>query len=201
MPFDPDLVAPTGLRTAEFVLRPIAIADAERDFAAVMESRDYLRLWEQSTWPADDFTIDENRADLEGLAERHRDRRAFTFTVSDPEDTACLGCVYVFPTDAAFLAKSSVTALGDLSWDDVDAVVYFWVRASRMETGMHERLLDALRRWFDETWRLNETVFVTNERFERQRELLDATDLQRRFELREPVKAGVYLAFGRTDRS
>ncbi|MDF2510059.1 MAG: hypothetical protein K0Q52_3918, partial [Microbacterium sp.] len=48
---DPEAPVPAGLRTSEFVLRPITADDAERDHAAVMETRDDLRLWEQSTWP------------------------------------------------------------------------------------------------------------------------------------------------------
>ena len=46
---------PAALRTGEFALRPITTDDAERDYAALMETRELLRLWEQSTWPADDF--------------------------------------------------------------------------------------------------------------------------------------------------
>jgi hypothetical protein len=178
------------------VLRPIVAGDAERDHAAVMETREHLRLWEQSTWPADDFTVEGNREDLVGLEERHAAHRAFTFTVVDPDDTECLGCVYVFPTSAKFLATSAVTPVGDEAWDDVEAVVYFWARLSRMETGMDERLLAALRRWFADEWGLERTVYVTNEQFTQQVDLIRRTDLRLRFELREPDKAGTYLVFG-----
>jgi hypothetical protein len=51
----PAVQVPAGLRTAEFVLRPIVADDAEKDHAAVMETREDLRLWEQSTWPEEDF--------------------------------------------------------------------------------------------------------------------------------------------------
>ena len=39
-------------------------ADADMDYAAVMEGREYRRTWDQSTWPADDFTVAANRKDL-----------------------------------------------------------------------------------------------------------------------------------------
>ena len=167
-----DLPVPTGLRTDEFVLRPITADDAERDFAAVIETREDLRLWEQSTWPADDFTVEANRDDLIGLEQRHAEHRAFTYTVVDPDDTQALGCVYVFPTSAKFLARATVTAVGEDAWADVDAVVYFWARRSRMKTGMDERLLAALRRWFRDEWKTEHTVFVTNEQFTQQADLL-----------------------------
>lgn len=193
---DPNEPVPAELRTDEFVLRPIVADDAELDHAAVMETREDLRLWEQSTWPADDFTVEANREDLVGLERRHAEHRAFTYTVQDPESVECLGCVYIFPTTATFLARSAVTSLSGESWDDVDAVIYFWVRTSRMQTGMGERLLAALRTWFDEEWKLERTVYVVNEQFEHQVALVIRTDLKLRFEIVEPGKAGKYLAFG-----
>jgi hypothetical protein len=187
---------PTELRTDEFALRPITASDAERDYAALMETRELLRVWEQSTWPADDFTVEDNRRDLVGLEKRHAEHRAFTYTVVDPDDTEALGCVYVFSTSANFLTKASVTALGDDRWDAVEAVVYFWVRLTRMQTGLDERLLAALRAWFRDEWKTDPTVFVTNEQFTQQLGVLERTDLRRMFELVEPGKPGTYLAFG-----
>jgi len=196
MIIDSDDPIPTGLHTAEFVLRPITADDAERDFAAVVETREHLRLWEQSTWPADDFTVEANRDDLVGLEQRHAERKAFTYTVVDPEGAEALGCVYIFPTSASFLQKSTVTAVGDEDWADVDAVVYFWARLSEMEKGMDARLLAALRAWIRDAWRAQRAVYVTNEQFTQQVELIGRTDLELRFELVEPGKPGTYLLYG-----
>lgn len=187
---------PAALSTEQFTLRPIVADDAEMDHGAVMETREYLRLWQQSTWPEDDFTVEANRKDLVDLEQRHVEHRAFTYTVLDPNGTECLGCVYVFPTSATFLVKSTVTPVGDDEWTDVDAVIFFWARVSRMETGMDERLLAALRAWFSEEWKLKRTVYVTNEQFKHQVDLIARADLTLKFELREPGKAGTYLAFG-----
>jgi hypothetical protein len=184
------------LRTEQFVLRPIVADDSEADYDAVMETREYLRLWQQSTWPEDDFTVEANRKDLVELERRHVERRAFTYTVLAPDGTECLGCVYVFPPSAAFLMKSTVTPVGDDDWADVDAVVFFWARASQMETGMDERLLAALRAWLNEEWKLHRAVFVTNEQFKQQVDLIGSTNLSLKFELLEPGKRGKFLAFG-----
>jgi hypothetical protein len=192
----PDEPVPAELRTDEFVLRPIKATDAEVDYRAVMETREYLRVWQQSPWPEDDFTVDANREDLVGLEQRHDAHRAFTYTVLDPDGVECLGCVYVFPTDATFLARSAVTPVGDDDWSDVDAVVFFWARRSQIETGMDRRLLDALRTWFDTEWALERVVYVTNEQLGHQADLLAQTDLLLKFELVEPDKAGKYLVFG-----
>ncbi|MEH0110199.1 hypothetical protein V6N00_10850 [Tersicoccus sp. MR15.9] len=140
--------------------------------------------------------MEANRQDLEDLAPRHAERRAFTYTVVDPEDVTCLGCVYIFPTTATFLLRSTVAAVGEAAWGDVDAVVYFWVRRSRMQTHLDERLLTSLRAWFADDWRLSRIVFVTSQRFDQQMALLGRTDLRPLFEVAEPGKAGRYVAFG-----
>ncbi len=193
---DPKIPVPTELKTEEFVLRPIRAADAACDHAAVMETRQDLRVWEQSAWPEENFSVEANRKDLVDLERRHAEHRAFTYTVVDPQDVECLGCVYIFPTTATFLAKSTVTAIGDDLWTDLDAVIYFWVRRSRMVTAMDGRLLAALRAWMREEWSFARTAYVTNEQFEQQLDLLTHTDLRLRFELLEPGKPGKYLVFG-----
>lgn len=187
---------PAELRTTEFTLRPIVAADAASDYEAVMETRAQLRLWEQSSWPEDDFTVEANREDLVGLEQRHSEHRAFTYTVRDPQTDECLGCVYVFPTSAAFLQKSHVTPVGDDDWSAVEAVVYFWARLSQMQRGLDDRLLAALRGWFAGEWRLGNVVYVTNEQFAQQVEVIGRTELRLRFELTEPGKAGTYLVYG-----
>ncbi|WP_129669884.1 N-acetyltransferase [Phytoactinopolyspora endophytica] len=197
MPFtDSTEPVPAELRTEEFVLRPIVAADTELDYAAVMETREYLRLWRQSTWPEDDFTVEANRKDVIDLEQRHAAHGAFTYTVLDPDGTRCLGCVYVFPTSATFLARSTVIPVGDDGWVDVDAVILFWARLSQMASGMDERLLAALRAWFKDEWKLERTVYVTSEQFTQQVDLLERTDLSLKFELLEPGKPRRRLVFG-----
>jgi hypothetical protein len=61
---------------------------------------------------------------------------------------------------------------------------------------MDERLLAALRAWFKDEWELEKTVYVTSEPFTQQVDLLDGTDLTRKFELLEPGKPGMRLVFG-----
>lgn len=197
MPFtDSTEPVPPELRTEEFTLRPIVVADTERDYAAVMETREQLRLWRQSTWPEDDFTVEENRKDLVDLEERHAANRAFTYTVLSPDGATCLGCVYVFHTSATFLEKCTVTPVAEDSWADVEAVVFFWVRLPQMELGMDERLLAALRAWFTEAWKLDRAVYATSEPFTQQVGLLHRAGLELKFELLEPGKPGKRLVFG-----
>src|SRR3954453_16670535 len=114
---------PQCLRTDGFALRLIVAADAELDHAALMESREYLRLWEQSSWPEDDFTVADNRKDLEKLEKWNADHLAFTYTMVDPHDTRCLGCFNLFPTDAALYQKAQIRSLERWRWDECEAAV------------------------------------------------------------------------------
>lgn len=187
--------APEGLATGEFLLRPIAAADAELDYAAVMESREYLLNWEQTGWPEEDFTVAANREDLEMLERRHGEREAFTYTVMNPDETECLGCVYFMPPDVRSFTKARITPVSDRRWDDYEATVYFWVRRSQLAAGTDRALLDALRAWLAKDWTFKAHLFVTSELFAQQVDMIGRTDLQLRFTIEEQDKPGRYLAY------
>jgi hypothetical protein len=190
-----DISAPAGLKTGQFVLRPLLASDAELDYDAVMESREFLRKWEQSTWPEDDFTVEANREDLLKHERQHANGDAFTYTVMNLDQTECLGCVYVVPPEAKMFAGAQITTTGANQWSDCDATVFFWVRKSRLPEDLDRALLDSLLRWFDGEWSFKAPVIVTNEQFEQQVATIEGTDLRRRFELQVPDVAGKYLAY------
>jgi hypothetical protein len=183
------------LTTPEFVLRPLLVGDVELDYAAVMESKVELRPWEQTGWPADDFTIGEDLVDLEDLEQRFREKRSFTYTVMNPDETECLGCVYFMPPDARSFTSARITAVSHRRWEEVGAAVYFWIRTSRLADGLDGRLLDALRGWLTSDWAFDVPVFVTNEECRQQVELIEASGLRRAFTITKPEQSGAYLAF------
>ena len=193
--------APLRLDCGEFVLRPLVESDAELDYEAVMESREQLRAWEQSTWPADDFTVDANRDDLHRHAAEHRRGESFTYTVVAPDEGVCLGCVYLFPPTVRWLEGVEITAVaGGDEWSAVDALVYFWVRTSSLADGLDRRLLEALCDWLTSAWPFARPVFVTNEGLTQQVALLSDAGLAPRFELVDPDKPAKELAFERGER-
>lgn len=186
---------PESLTTDDCVLRPIVTADAAKDHDAVLESREFLRVWEQSTWPEDDFTVAANREDMEKLEGRHANRQAFTYTVTDPTGETCLGCVYVMPPDARMFSGARITPVADDQWEEHDAAVYFCVRKSRLEQKTDRALLDALRDWFAREWDFRRILIVTNEQFVQQVDLIESTDLERRFTIEEAGKPVPYIAY------
>lgn len=160
-----------------------------------MESKDYLRLWEQSGWPEDDFTVDANRADMVNLEQRHAEGDSFAYTVVNPSETQCLGCVYVQPTTSRWLSKAQIAALGDDDWSAYGVAVLFWVRKSRLADGLDRLLLDALRSWFAREWRLGNHLVMTNEQFGQQVAMIESAGLERSFRLTYPNQPGDYLAY------
>lgn len=184
-----------GLRTDEFLLRPIRAADADLDYEAVMESKEFLRQWEQSSWPDDDFTVDANRDDLGRAERRHTNGESFTYTVLNTTETHCLGCVYIFPTAARLFTKAQITALDGAQWSAYEAAVYFWIRKSRLADKLDRRLLDALDPWLTHDWRFENYLIVTNEQFEQQVALIESANLRLRFRLANPNEPGTFLAY------
>ncbi len=162
MAFYPEgLAVPDWLETREVIVRPIHASDAAADFEALMSSRLMLRMWDQSEWPADDFTVSRNRADLERHELEHEMNEAFTFTVMDPTQTSCLGCVYVHGL------KSVLIAMGADARDlkrvrKSDACVTFWIRESELISGLDRRFAKQLIEWFDTQWIVPQVALGTN---------------------------------------
>lgn len=191
-----DFRIPERLETNEYLLRPIRATDAELDYEAVMESKEFLRLWEQTTWPEDDFTVAANREDLARLQQRFMDGVSFTYTVMNPDETQCLGCVYVIPTDSRQLAKTQITAIGAASWSDFQVAVYFWIRKSRLADKLDQRLLASLEPWFARDWRIERHLIACSEQYRHQLALIEETGRSPLFRLKNPNESGDAVAFG-----
>ncbi|MGB1252923.1 MAG: N-acetyltransferase [Candidatus Promineifilaceae bacterium] len=190
-----DSTIPDGLVTDDFLIRPLSATDVELDYAAVMESRVFLRKWEQSSWPEDTFTLADNLKDLQRHEREHLNGESFTFTVMNPAETECLGCIYIFPRTARWLSKAEATPTGDTVWADYEAVVLFWIRQSRLADAMDRKLLAVLRPWLRQEWSFDGHLFMTNEQFEQQVAMFEETSLQLQFEIKLPKHTGSDRAY------
>ena len=163
---------PGEKRTHRLLLRPLRASDVELDYDAVMSSAETLRRWSQSGWPADGFTLSQNRDDLLRHEREHEERQAFTFTVLDPPGTRCLGCVYLTPLwpESAALGEGAAHAVN----------VAFWVRASEPTSDLDAHLLATLRDWLSTEWSFDRVVFTIAVGETRQAALLTAAGLQLR---------------------
>ena len=197
MPFHTDRTfrAPEELRTSAFLLRPLRPSNVERDFEAVMESRSFLRTWSQSAWPADDFTLAGNLADLERHEREHLAGDAFTYTVMNLDETVCLGCVYINAPDAPAFVNVQMGAIDGAQWSAYGAAITFWARQSRLADALDEHLLEALNTWFEEDWPLGPHLIVTSESFAQQVATIERVGMQRRFRYNRPTTDDTYLAY------
>lgn len=176
---------PATLTTPEFVLRPLTADHAALDFAAVMASRDTLRMWSSSEWPADDFTIDDNRADLDGHQAEHETVEAFTYTVLSPDESRCLGCVYIKPNTIDLLMP-----------EDFDALVRFWVVPEAASDGFDTLLLADLRDWLRTESSFGRVYYHTNLDDAHQQTLFEEAGLVRVADVEIPGRNGRYVVFG-----
>ena len=138
-PLVPDgFEVPLRLECAGFTLRPLTVDDVVRDYDAVMTSVDRLvGAPDGSGWPRG-LTLADDLVDLGWHQREFTLRHSFAFTVVTPDDTTCLGCVYLYPRDGAPVG------------DAVD--VHLWVRTSEAGTGLDGRLEAAVRTWVREAW-------------------------------------------------
>jgi hypothetical protein len=150
---------PAEWRTDDLWFRVLRPDVTELDYAALMESRERLRRWSDSTWPADDFTLEENRDDLMRHEREWEDREAFAYTVLSADGSRCEGCVYINPL-GRWLNACEFERQGDGDpFDDGTPAVTFWVRDSALARGLDQQLLAGLREWFSQEWPYEQIVF------------------------------------------
>ena len=131
-----DFEIPDMFETDRFRLRMLSVDDVEKDYEAVIESRELLHAMFGGPWPKLGFTLEENLADLERHQQEFLSRKAFAYTVVSLDETRVLGCVYINP--------SETTAS--------DAVVVMWVRQTEYDKGLDEILFNNVRDWISSVW-------------------------------------------------
>lgn len=145
-PWSADFDPPLELVTERVRLEPLAPRHVELDFEALMGSREHLRRtlrW--GDWPREDFTLEENRVDLQRHWDEFERREAYAYTVLDADGERCVGCIYLnpFPPDAGL---PEGTRAGRLA---------YWVIEEELETDLDRDLVTALLEWFADTWPLD----------------------------------------------
>ena len=168
------------LRTDEFLLRPLRATDVQLDYDAVISSRAQLLRSSGGTWPREGFTLEEDLADLERHEREHRERVAFTYTMMNPAETECLGCLYMNPLER-ILGHDAES--GEYLSDNT-AYVSFWVRSTRLADELDRRLLTALIPWFLNEWAFSHVLFFAQKSEERQIMLFEEMGLRLLYSMR-----------------
>ncbi len=144
--FAPDsVIIPSGIETKDFRIRILTINDVVKDYDAVMSSIDHLRgvFGPSSSWPSADLTLDQDLIDLGWHQKEFQIESSFAYTVMSLDESRCLGCVYVDPSEKA----------------GYDAKVILWVRQSEIRKGLDEKLFSAVKIWLSEEWWFTTVAF------------------------------------------
>ena len=157
----------------DLVFVRLTAAHAELDHAALLGSMDYLRMWSDSAWPADDFTVEENRAELSWHDEEHDARVAFTYSVQNAEQNRALGCLYLRPLRDMLLTRG-VEPPAWPSWPGGDTpCARGWLRRDE-PAAVERRFLGEALRWLSgPAWAFRSLWWVAAGTDARQLELLD----------------------------
>jgi hypothetical protein len=193
--YPPEQTVPLRWRSASFLLEPLTPAHTALDYAALLESRAFLRRWSGSSWPGDDFTLADNRADLAGHAEEQRRRVAFTYTVLDPDRRRCLGCVYIKPL-ATLIPSAAAGAGAGLAVGDDEAAVRWWVTTPLLAEEGDVRLLETLLAWFEKEWVWRRVIFHTPAALRQQTARYPAVGLRFLFTVELPGRGGTHECWG-----
>ena len=87
--------------TKDFRIRNLTINDVVKDYDAVMSSIEHLRgvLGPSRVWPSADLTFEQDLIDLGWHQKEFQIRSSFTYTVMSLDESKCLGCVYIYPSE------------------------------------------------------------------------------------------------------
>lgn len=134
-PFVPeDFTVPKQFVGYGFRLEPLGPDHNERDHDAWMSSIEHIRAtpgFADGPWPSP-RSLQDNLADLVRHADDFERRAGFTYSVLDVAEV--IGCVYIYPSEAA----------------GYDASVHSWVRASH--AGVDVVLWRATMAWLQSDW-------------------------------------------------
>ncbi|MEM7330682.1 MAG: hypothetical protein AAF490_01230 [Chloroflexota bacterium] len=180
---------PKRLETADFTITPLLPAHVGLDHAALMDSIQLLRSWSGSPWPMDDFSIEDNMKDMHWHSEEHEERIAFTFTVLNPAEAYCLGCIYIKPIVEALEENPKLPVQQD------GALVRFWIRDLPELQSLNGRLLQTLQQWFMNEWDFTTVYYHCRAEHTVQVEQFKAGGLKEVAPFTMPTRGGQHILF------
>lgn len=145
----PDFRVPEKLETDKFRLRMLTVNDVVKDYDAVMTSINYLKgvFGPKYDWPPEDLTLEHDLANLGWHQTEFLWRTSFAYTVMESNESQCLGCVYIFPSEKK----------------TYEVEVYCWVRKSAADEGLDPVLYKTVRKWIKEKWPFKKVAYPGRE--------------------------------------
>jgi len=142
---------PKQLETDLFRIRMLTIKDVDKDYDAVISSVQHLKgifgpveiIGDIGDWPENDLTKEQDLIDLGWHQREFQDRSSFTFTVVNLDESQCLGCVYILPSENP----------------SYDAMVFLWARESELKNDLDNKLFLTVKDWIKKEWPFKNVVY------------------------------------------
>ena len=140
---------PVELELDGLRLRKLTVVDVEKDYEAVMSSLHHLQgtFGPADEWPPPGLTREQNLSDLQRHQREFQERKSFTYTVRDWDETRYLGCVYIQPSDKAAY----------------DSRVILWVIAAEAGKGRDRRIFHCIKKWIEVEWPFKKVAYPGRE--------------------------------------
>ena len=135
---------PRRLTGEAFHLRMLTVDDLVKDFDAIIASRTTLPaiMPPGDPWP-EGVTLTGNLIDLGWHQREFTLRHSFAYTVMAPDESQCLGCCYIDPSDR----------------QGYEVMASYWVRGDRLTGGLEASVGQAFRDWLRRDWPFQEIAF------------------------------------------
>ncbi|KHS67086.1 hypothetical protein QT13_14930 [Pectobacterium brasiliense] len=126
-----------------FILRPLSPEYSDLDYDAVMESKSILNDIFSENWPEDINSAEENLAYIQEDYQDFKDRVGFSYIILDPDETICLGCVYIFPS----------------LFEGSDVAIYYWFNIKIADTKFSIIVEKFIRKWIKNFWKIKKPAY------------------------------------------
>lgn len=136
-----DFKVPERAETDSFIIRKLCAKDAYLDYIAVMSSIEIIKQTRGGSWPYPELTFEDDLIDLAWHQREFEGGRSFALTVMNLDESACLGCVYIYPPGF----RSEVA-------QEYDADISFWVTQKMYDSGFYNELYFFLKEWIKDKW-------------------------------------------------
>ncbi len=157
-----------------------------------MASKSELRLWSHSTWPSDEFTKQENKADLELHEADNRDHSAYGYMLYDSKKQYCYGSLYLNPIETLKNNYDLVEGTPD-NLSQLDARIDMWVRPD--EPQAHMELTFIIVDWLAETWKIK-AGYVLRENMETKKQAYLTANLSEKLVLQHKAEKNLISIYG-----
>jgi hypothetical protein len=145
--------APKELKHDDLVARPLSRADLKADLDGVNSSIEIIQKTRGGSWPSEALSAEFDFLDLAWHEREFRESTSFAYVVTDIAGTY-IGCFYLYPMGhRTELTDDTIKYDVDASW---------WVTQAAYESGLYERLYQALQFWLGKEFPF-ERVFYSNQ--------------------------------------